>query len=591
MSFDLIIKNGTVILENEARVVDIAVKGGKIAAIGQDLGDAKEVMDASGLVVSPGMVDAHTHISEPGRSHWEGYETGTRAAAKGGITTMIEMPLNQLPATVDRASIELKFDAAKGKLTIDAAQLGGLVSYNIDRLHELDEVGVVGFKCFVATCGDRGIDNDFRDVNDWQFFKGAQKLGELGQPVLVHCENALICDALGEEAKSEGRVTAHDYVASRPVFTEVEAIRRVLYLAKVAGCRLHICHISSPEGVEEVTRARQEGQDVTCESCPHYFVLDTDQFEEIGTLAKCSPPIRDLENQKGMWEKLFNGEIDCLVSDHSPCPPEMKAGNIMEAWGGIAGLQNCMDVMFDEAVQKRGMSLPMFGKLMATNAADIFGLQQKGRIAPGKDADFVFIQPNSSYVLTNDDLEYRHKVSPYVGRTIGARITKTILRGDVIYDIEQGFPVAPKGQFILKHQQYLAPAMPVLAAGILRLRCVYVQFCSQPRKPVIRISVVFLYFLQHCCGSSYATFCFSVAAKQPAYAHAICFSCYRTGLLRSGVLRSSSRYYGRAGWPVVGNHPYYHPWRSIARDTDQRYRYQSGGGDCALRRADDVDWF
>ncbi len=305
MSFDLIIKNGTVILENEARVVDIAVKGGKIAAIGQDLGDAKEVMDASGLVVSPGMVDAHTHISEPGRSHWEGYETGTRAAAKGGITTMIEMPLNQLPATVDRASIELKFDAAKGKLTIDAAQLGGLVSYNIDRLHELDEVGVVGFKCFVATCGDRGIDNDFRDVNDWQFFKGAQKLGELGQPVLVHCENALICDALGEEAKREGRVTAHDYVASRPVFTEVEAIRRVLYLAKVAGCRLHVCHISSPEGVEEVTRAGQEGQDVTCESCPHYFVLDTDQFEEIGTLAKCSPPIRDLENQKGMWENCL----------------------------------------------------------------------------------------------------------------------------------------------------------------------------------------------------------------------------------------------------------------------------------------------
>ncbi len=164
-----------------------------------------------------------------------------------------------------------------------------------------------------------------------------------------------------------------------------------------------------PGGVEEVTRARQEGQDVTCESCPHYFVLDTDQFEEIGTLAKCSPPIRDQENQKGMWEKLFNGEIDCLVSDHSPCPPEMKAGNIMQAWGGIAGLQNCMDVMFDEAVQKRGMSLPMFGKLMATNAADIFGLKHKGRIAPGKDADLVFIQPDSSYVLKNEDLEYRHK--------------------------------------------------------------------------------------------------------------------------------------------------------------------------------------
>ncbi len=166
-----------------------------------------------------------------------------------------------------------------------------------------------------------------RDVNDWQFFKGAQKLGELGQPVLVHCENALICDALGEEAKSEGRVTAHDYVASRPVFTEVEAIGRILYLAKVAGCRLHICHISSPEGVKEVWLVHvQEGGDSIVEiRCPHYFVLDTDQFEEIGTLAKCSPPIRDLENQKGMWEKLFNGEINCLVSDHSPCPPEIKA--------------------------------------------------------------------------------------------------------------------------------------------------------------------------------------------------------------------------------------------------------------------------
>lgn len=375
MSFDLIIKNGTVILENEARVVDIAVKDGKLLLSARIWAMQKTLwmrlvwwFRRAWLMRTPiflNRVAATGKVMKP------------VLRSSKGITTMIEMPLNQLPATVDRASIELKFDAAKGKLTIDAAQLGGLVSYNIDRLHELDEVGVVGFKCFVATCGDRGIDNDFRDVNDWQFFKGAQKLGELGQPVLVHCENALICDALGEEAKREGRVTAHDYVASRPVFTEVEAIRRVLYLAKVAGCRLHVCHVSSPEGVEEVTRARQEGQDVTCESCPHYFVLDTDQFEEIGTLAKCSPPIRDLENQKGMWEKLFNGEIDCLVSDHSPCPPEMKAGNIMKAWGGIAGLQSCMDVMFDEAVQKRGMSLPMFGKLMATNAADIFGLQQK----------------------------------------------------------------------------------------------------------------------------------------------------------------------------------------------------------------------
>lgn len=453
MSFDMIIKNGTVVLENEALVTDIAIKDGKIAAIGSGLTGSRDVVDASGMVVAPGMIDAHSHMSEPGRTHWEGYETGTRAAAKGGITTMVEMPLNQLPATVDRATIEMKFSVAEGKLTIDAAQFGGLVSYNLDRLHELDEVGVVAFKCFVATCGDRSVSNDFRDVNDFEYFRGLQTLAKLDQLVAVHAENALICDELGREAKAAGKVTAHDYVASRPVFTEVEAIRRVLYLAKVAGCRLHICHISSPEGVAEVTRARQEGQQVTCESCPHYFVLDTDQFEEIGTLAKCSPPIRDAENQRGLWDKLFNGEIDCLVSDHSPCPPDMKAGNIMQAWGGIAGLQNCVDIMYDEAVQKRGLPLTTFAKLMATNAADIFGLKHKGRIAPGKDADLVFIQPNSSYTLQAEDLEYRHKVSPYIGRKINARVAKTILRGKVIYDIETGVSTSPTGKFILKHQQ------------------------------------------------------------------------------------------------------------------------------------------
>ncbi len=208
----------------------------------------------------------------------------------------------------------------------------------------------------------------------------------MDQTVLVHCENALICDELGEEAKREGRVTAHDYVASRPVFTEVEAIRRVLYLAKAAGCRLHVCHISSPEG-REVTRARQEGRMSPVNRARTILSSIPISSKRLAPGKMFSANSRP-ENQKGMWEKLFNGEIDCPVSDHSPCPPEMKAGNIMQAWGGIAGLQNCMDVMFDEAVQKRGMSLPMFGKLMATNAADIFGLKHKGRIAPGKDADW-----------------------------------------------------------------------------------------------------------------------------------------------------------------------------------------------------------
>lgn len=453
MNYDMIIKNGKVVLENEAVVTDIAVKDGKIVAIGNQLSGGTHEIDASGHVVLPGMVDPHMHISEPGRTEWEGYKTSGRAAAKGGVTTLVEMPLNQLPATVDKESLAVKFDAAQNKLTVDIAIIGGLVNYNLDRLDELEEGGVVAYKCFVATCGDRSISNDFRDVNDYEFFKGASQIAKFKSFIAVHAENALICDGLGAEAVNEGRVTAHDYVASRPVFTEVEAIRRVLYLAKIAGCSVHICHVSSPEGVAEVTRARQEGQDATCESCPHYFTITTNQFAQIGTLAKCSPPLRDEDNQARLWEKLLNGEIDFLGSDHSPCIPTMKEGNIMQAWGGIAGLQNCMDMMFDEAVQKRDMPLTRFAKIMATHAADRFGLKHKGRIAIGKDADIVLIKPNSSYVLKNEDLEYRHKVSPYVGRTINARIAKTIRRGEVIYDINTGVVETSKGEFILKHKQ------------------------------------------------------------------------------------------------------------------------------------------
>ncbi|MFC0178947.1 allantoinase AllB [Thorsellia kenyensis] len=453
MKYDMLIKNGMVVLENDALKLDIAIKQGKIVALGHELGDARQTIDASGQIVMPGMVDPHMHISEPGRTEWEGYKTAGRAAAKGGVTTLIEMPLNQLPATVDGPSLAAKFEAANNKLTVDIALFGGLVQNNLDKLHELEEGGVVAYKCFVATCGDKTLDNDFSEVNDYDFFKGVSQIAEFNSLIAVHAENAAICDGLGREAIVEKRLTAKDYVNSRPVFAEVEAIRRVLYLAKIANCAIHICHVSSPEGVEEVTKARAQGQDATCESCPHYFTISTEEFAQIGTLAKCSPPLRDKNNQKRLWDKLFAGEIDFLGSDHSPCLPHMKEGNMMEAWGGIAGVQNSLDLMFDEAVQKRGMSLVHFSKLMATNAANRFKLRNKGSIALGKDADIAIIAPNSSYTLKHEDLEYRHKLSPYVGRTINAQIIKTIRRGEVIYDIYRGVIENTQGRFILKHQQ------------------------------------------------------------------------------------------------------------------------------------------
>ncbi|BBM63961.1 allantoinase [Vibrio alfacsensis] len=451
MNYDYIIKNGTVIVETGEVITDVAIKDGLIAAIGNGLTGANEYIDASGLIVSPGMVDGHVHITEPGghRSEWEGYETATKAAAKGGVTTCVEMPLNQIPATIDRDSLHIKYEAGKGKLSVDVASLGGLVPHNIGRLNELAEEGVVGYKCFLSTCGSPDPESeDFCNVDDYDLYMGMKELAKLGKVLTMHAENALICDRLGKQAVEEGRLTAKDYIASRPVFAEVEAVRRALFLAKETGCKLHFCHLSSPEAVEEVTKARKSGQDVTCESCTHYFAIDDEQFEAIGTRAKCSPPIRDKDNQQRLWSKLLNNEIDFITSDHSPCTPDLKEGGIFDAWGGISALQNSVDILFDEGVQKRGMSLVQFSKLIATNPADLFGLEQKGRIAVGKDADIILIKPNSEYVLQSEDLEYRNKFSAYEGRSIGAQIVKTILRGSVVYDLGSGIVKPFSGQFL-----------------------------------------------------------------------------------------------------------------------------------------------
>ena len=453
MSFDLIIKNGLVILDNGEVETDVAVKDGKIAAIGFDLGEATETIDAKGLIVSPGMLDAHVHITDPGggyRDEWEGYETGTKACAKGGVTSFMEMPLNQVPATCDGDSLQIKLDAGKNKLSVDVASFGGLVPYNLEGgIEELNEGGVAAFKCFTATCGDRSIDGDFQNVDDYSLYEGMRQIAKTGKVLAIHAENAAITDKLGEIAYKNGETTLKAYVETRPVFTEVEPIRKAILFAKETGCRIHICHVACPEGVEEVTKARQEGVDVTCETCTHYLYFKKEELDDIGAIVKCSPPIRDQENQDRMWDKLMAGEIDFVTSDHSPCTPDLKdKENAFDAWGGIAGVQNNVDVMFDEAVQKRGMSLTQFAGIIAGNPAERYDLDTKGHISIGKDADFVLIKPNSSYTLKAEDLEYRNKISPYVGREINAQVARTILKGDTIYSMEDGVSDARKGEFL-----------------------------------------------------------------------------------------------------------------------------------------------
>ncbi|MBG9981129.1 allantoinase AllB [Facklamia lactis] len=452
MTYDLVVKNGLVILDNGEIQADIAVKDGRIEAIGQNF-EGEKVIDASGLIVSPGMVDAHVHITDPGggyRDEWEGYITGTAACAKGGVTSFMEMPLNQVPATVNKESLDIKYAAGENKLKVDVASFGGLVPYNLDGgIQELNEGGVSAYKCFMATCGDRTIDGDFENVNDFNLYQGMKQIAETGKVLAIHAENAEITDELGRIAYESGETTLKAYVDSRPVFTEVEPIRKAILFAKETGCRIHICHVACPEGVTEVTKARNEGIDVSCETCTHYLYFHRDELDGIGPVVKCSPPIRDLNNQERMWNKLLAGEIDFVTSDHSPCTPDLKdKENAFEAWGGISGVQNNVDILFDEGVQKRGMSLVQFAKIIAKNPAERYDLKNKGEIAIGKDADFTFIKPNAPYVLKAEDLEYKNKISPYIGREIGAQVVRTILKGETIYSHNEGVSQEFKGSFI-----------------------------------------------------------------------------------------------------------------------------------------------
>jgi allantoinase len=456
MKYDLLIKNGNVVLKNGVRKVDIAILGGKISDISENASAAmaNKVIDAEGQYVMPGMIDTHVHICEPGRTEWEGFITGTQALAAGGTTCYVDMPLNALPATVDKRTIDLKKEAAKGKNYIDYAFYGGLVPGNLDRLEELSNEGVVAYKCFMSTCGSN-LPEDFMNVDDYTLYAGMKKLAELGHFLSIHAENAQITDRLGQEMAKEGKTTPRDYAASRPVFTEVDSVKRALFIAKETGCSLHFVHISTSEAVEEITKARASGQSVTLETCPHFLTISLDQFDSLGPVAKCAPPLREDAEQEKLWEKLIEGKIDMLTSDHSPCPPEMKfsaTNNIFEVWGGITGCQNNVDLMFDEAVLKRQIPITEFVKMIAWNPAERFHFPDKGEIAVSKDADIILVDPNRSYVVQMEDLYYRHKHSPYIGRKINCRVTKTMVRGNLVFDIEEGTVGDPVGELVTYHK-------------------------------------------------------------------------------------------------------------------------------------------
>ncbi|PSR21533.1 MAG: allantoinase AllB [Sulfobacillus acidophilus] len=446
--YDLIIRNGNVVLPQGVSRVEIGIRDGKIACIANRISeDANDVVDASNQYVIPGMIDTHVHISEPGRTGWEGFATGSQALAAGGVTSYIEMPLNALPATTNKAALNLKIEAAKNQNYVDYGFYGGLVPGNLDDLEELAQAGVFAYKAFMSNCGS-DIPGDFKNVDDYALYKGMKKLAELGKLLCLHAENLSITEGLAQDMVRLGRTTAMDYVDSRPVFTEVEAVQRAILFAKETGCKIHFVHISTAEAVQAVQRARRDGVDVSVESCPHYLAITAEEVERIGNYARCQPPIRKAKDQERLWQELLNGNIDWIASDHSPCTEDLKDGGIFEAWGGISGAQNSVDVMFDVAVKQRGLPLVQFVDLIATHPSARFGLPDKGQIAVSKDADIVLIDPNQSYVLRREDLYYKNKHSAYVGRKIDCRITTTIVRGNIVFDVRKGIVGNPVGRLM-----------------------------------------------------------------------------------------------------------------------------------------------
>jgi allantoinase len=404
-----------------------------------------EIHDFADAAMLPGLVDSHVHINDPGRAAWEGFATATRAAAAGGYTLLVDMPLNCLPATTTPAALEAKRRAAQGRCHVDWLAWGGVVSDNPHDIEPLANAGVPGFKCFLV---HPGIDG-FTMVTEHQLRAALPHVARTALPLLVHAELPAPIDAATKDLAAAGTDWSlyQTYLHSRPQEAELAAIRMLLSLCREFRFHLHIVHLSAAKALPELRAARSEGLPVTVETCPHYLHLTAETIPKGATLFKCAPPIRSRENCERLWQGLRAGTIDLVATDHSPCPPEMKRlaeGNFQTAWGGIASLSVALPVMHTEAT-KRGFSLTDIARWMSEAPASLAGCdKRKGRLAPGYDADFVVFEPETEFVVTEDRLHYRHPVTPYLGEKLRGTVKATYLRGQLVFDNGK-FPREPIG--------------------------------------------------------------------------------------------------------------------------------------------------
>ncbi len=431
---DLIIRSGRVVTPAGLVRTDVGVVDGKIVAISPQIAEsAAEEIDASFRVVFPGIVDAHVHFNEPGRTDWEGLESGSASLAAGGGTVFFDMPLNSLPPSIDAAAFNLKRRLAEQKSKVDFGLWGGLVPGNTDKFAELKEAGAVGLKAFM--CGS-GVD-EFPGVTDAATLrKGMVHAAELGLMVAVHAEDEALAGRLVREARARGEMDRTSWLATRPVAVELEAIKTAIGCAGETGCALHIVHVSSPEGLSLVARAKKDGLDVTAETCPHYLLLNDGAVVEQGAPAKCFPPLRPEGLRQEMWHRLELGEIDTIGSDHSPAPPQLKlASDFFDIWGGISGCQHGFILTLSEGIYRWGTDLAFqrMSPFLADNVAKRFKIPGKGRIEVGYDADFALLEIGEPVPVHNSDLLYKHMQGPYDGRTSRVRIDRTIVRGRSVF--------------------------------------------------------------------------------------------------------------------------------------------------------------
>jgi allantoinase len=416
---DFVIRGGTVVTSTSIGAADISVTDGRITAVGTNPGDAAQEIDASGLHVFPGGIDSHVHFNDPGRTEWETIANGSAALAAGGYTSFVDMPLNNLPVTIDGPAFDLKLAAARRSSVVDFGFWGGLVPGNLERLGELAKRGVLGFKAFMCPSG---IDQ-FPACDERTLREGMKRIADLDSILLVHAEDP----AKLSEPKG---TTARDFLDSRPSEAELSAVHDAIAWAREAGCRLHVVHVSWVPSAALIQVARENGGDVSGETCPHYLLYSEDDLEKMGGPGKCAPPFRSAGSLEAMWTSLADGSLQMVVSDHSPSTLALKQGeNFLRIWGGISGCQSTRQLLL---AQNR-LELPVIAAVTSTNVANRFGLKHKGHIAPGFDADLWLVDLSHTDVVRREDLLYRNPFSAHEGQPIRGRTVRTLVRGQTVF--------------------------------------------------------------------------------------------------------------------------------------------------------------